>query len=189
MGIRVDGDCVAELIDEVARIPWSSSGSKTVPVERGADYSTELLRRSSHRMVAAASTSASCRRGSIRANWPRSAPTSRELTAARSAPPEGAAARSRTGGQINPLFRFGGKIRPEAATGKGCCRLRAWPSLFRGIGAKRRQALSFLATFENNHCGMNTLAVISILALLTISGAAYTDQILTSDQQTAQRAD
>jgi hypothetical protein len=30
---------------------------------------------------------------------------------------------------------------------------------------------------------MKTLAVISILALLAISGAAYTDQILTSDQQ------
>ena len=36
---------------------------------------------------------------------------------------------------------------------------------------------------------MKTLAVIAILALLTISGAAYTDQILTSDQQTALRAD
>jgi type II secretory pathway component PulJ len=45
-----------------------------------------------------------------------------------------------------------------------------------------------LATFENNHRGMNTLAAISILALLTISGAAFTDQILTGDQQTAQRA-
>jgi hypothetical protein len=36
---------------------------------------------------------------------------------------------------------------------------------------------------------MRTLAVISILALLTISGAAYTDQLLTSDQRAAQRAD
>ena len=35
---------------------------------------------------------------------------------------------------------------------------------------------------------MKTLAVISILALLTISGAAYTDQMLTSDQHAAQRA-
>jgi hypothetical protein len=35
---------------------------------------------------------------------------------------------------------------------------------------------------------MKTLAVISILALLTISGAAWTDQVLTSDQQVAQRA-
>jgi hypothetical protein len=34
---------------------------------------------------------------------------------------------------------------------------------------------------------MKTLAVISILALLTISGAAYTDQLLVSDQHTAQR--
>ncbi len=31
---------------------------------------------------------------------------------------------------------------------------------------------------------MQTLTVISILALLTISGAAYTDQVLTSDQHT-----
>jgi hypothetical protein len=34
---------------------------------------------------------------------------------------------------------------------------------------------------------MKTLAVISILALLTIGGAAYTDQLFTSDQGTAQR--
>lgn len=33
---------------------------------------------------------------------------------------------------------------------------------------------------------MKTLAVISILALLTISGAAYTDQALVSDQHAAQ---
>jgi hypothetical protein len=52
-----------------------------------------------------------------------------------------------------------------------------------------RQALTFLATIENDHESMKTLAVISILALLTISGAAYTDQLLTSDQQTAQRVD
>ena len=31
------------------------------------------------------------------------------------------------------------------------------------------------------------MAIISILALLTISGAAHTDQILTSGQQTTQR--
>jgi hypothetical protein len=52
-----------------------------------------------------------------------------------------------------------------------------------------RQALTFLATFKNDPPIMKTLAVISILALLTISGAAYTDQMLTSDQQVAQRAD
>ena len=34
---------------------------------------------------------------------------------------------------------------------------------------------------------MKTLAVISILALLTISGAVVSDQILTSDQQTTHR--
>jgi hypothetical protein len=34
---------------------------------------------------------------------------------------------------------------------------------------------------------MKTLAVISVLALLTLSGAAYTDQLLTSEQQAAQR--
>jgi hypothetical protein len=50
-----------------------------------------------------------------------------------------------------------------------------------------RQAQTFLATIENDHYGMKTLAVISILALLAISGAAYTDQLLTSDQHTAQR--
>jgi hypothetical protein len=53
---------------------------------------------------------------------------------------------------------------------------------------KMRQALTFLATIENDDCGMKTLAVISLLALLTISGAAYTDQILTSDKQTARGA-
>jgi hypothetical protein len=63
------------------------------------------------------------------------------------------------------------------------------PRLFPWFVLKMRQALTFLATIENDHDGMKTLAVISILALLTISGAAYTDQLLTSDQQTMQRAD
>ena len=35
---------------------------------------------------------------------------------------------------------------------------------------------------------MKTLAVISILALLTITGAAYTDQLMTSEQQVAEGA-
>jgi hypothetical protein len=35
---------------------------------------------------------------------------------------------------------------------------------------------------------MKTLVIISLLALLTISGAAYTDQLMTSGQQTAPRA-
>jgi hypothetical protein len=36
---------------------------------------------------------------------------------------------------------------------------------------------------------MKTLAVIAILALLTITGAAYTDQLLVGQQQAAQTAD
>ena len=35
---------------------------------------------------------------------------------------------------------------------------------------------------------MKPMAVILILALLTVSGAVYKDQLLTSDQQTTQRA-
>ena len=48
------------------------------------------------------------------------------------------------------------------------------------------QTLTFLATIENDPAFMRTLAVISLLALLTITGAAYTDQIWTSDQATSQ---
>jgi hypothetical protein len=51
-----------------------------------------------------------------------------------------------------------------------------------------RQTQTFLATIRPDHLGMKTLAVISLLALLTISGAAYTDQLLTSERGTAQRA-
>jgi hypothetical protein len=36
---------------------------------------------------------------------------------------------------------------------------------------------------------MKTLVAISLLALLTISGAAYTDQLLTADRDTTQQAD
>jgi hypothetical protein len=59
--------------------------------------------------------------------------------------------------------------------------------IFPGIVLKTRQWLTFLATIEHNFVFMKTLAVISILALLTITGAAYTDQLFTSDQSTAQR--
>ncbi len=58
--------------------------------------------------------------------------------------------------------------------------------MFPGYVPKRRRALTFSATIGNDHYPMKTLAVIAILALLTISGAAWTDQILTSDQQMAQ---
>jgi hypothetical protein len=52
-----------------------------------------------------------------------------------------------------------------------------------------RQALTFLATIQIDLGGMKTLAVISILALLTISGAAYTDQLFMGGHQTTQGAD
>jgi hypothetical protein len=54
--------------------------------------------------------------------------------------------------------------------------------------AKTRQALTFLATIGTDAGVMKTLAVISILALLAISGAAYTDQLFTGDLQTTQGA-
>jgi hypothetical protein len=50
------------------------------------------------------------------------------------------------------------------------------------------QALTFLATIAPDLGVMQTLAVISILALLTISGAVYTDQLFTSDQATMRGA-
>jgi hypothetical protein len=36
---------------------------------------------------------------------------------------------------------------------------------------------------------VKTLAVIWLLALLTITGAAFTDQLLTSDRETVQQGD
>jgi hypothetical protein len=45
-----------------------------------------------------------------------------------------------------------------------------------------------LATIGHDFVAMKALAVISILALLTMTGAAYTDQLFTGDQSTAQRA-
>ena len=56
------------------------------------------------------------------------------------------------------------------------------------VSLERHNSLSFLATIRPDLDPMKTLAVISLLALLTISGAAYTDQLFTSDQGTAQRA-
>jgi hypothetical protein len=61
-------------------------------------------------------------------------------------------------------------------------------TMFPGIVPKMRRALTFSATFENDDHPMKTLAVITILALLTISGAAWTDQFLTGGQQMAQGA-
>jgi hypothetical protein len=60
--------------------------------------------------------------------------------------------------------------------------------MFPRLVPKMRQALTFLATIQNDDPAMKPMAVILILALLAISGAAYTDQLLTSGQQTTQRA-
>ena len=60
-------------------------------------------------------------------------------------------------------------------------------TIFPPFVPKMRQGLTFLATIKNHDHSMRTLAVILILALLTISGAAYTDQLLTNDQQAGQR--
>jgi len=51
-----------------------------------------------------------------------------------------------------------------------------------------RQNLTFLATIRIDAGAMKTLAFILVLALLTISGAAYTDQLFTGDQHFAQAA-
>ena len=59
--------------------------------------------------------------------------------------------------------------------------------MFPGIVLKMDQPLTFLATIGIDDLAMQTLALISILALLTITGAAYTDQALTNDQRTVQR--
>lgn len=49
--------------------------------------------------------------------------------------------------------------------------------------------MTFLATIAAEKYRMQTLVVISILALLAIGGAAYTDKLLTSEQPVEQRAD
>jgi hypothetical protein len=57
--------------------------------------------------------------------------------------------------------------------------------IFPGIVLKRDHALTFLATIGNDPPAMRFLAVISILALLTMGGAAISDQFLTADQHAA----
>lgn len=46
-----------------------------------------------------------------------------------------------------------------------------------------RQAQTFSATFGGDVNHMNTITVITILALLTISGAVISDRILTGEGQ------
>jgi hypothetical protein len=52
-----------------------------------------------------------------------------------------------------------------------------------------RQALTFSATIGSDVHLMKTMAVIMILALLTISGAVISDEILTSEPPAAQTTD
>ncbi|MDA9390413.1 hypothetical protein WN73_06795 [Bradyrhizobium sp. CCBAU 45394] len=58
--------------------------------------------------------------------------------------------------------------------------------IFPGIVAKMRRALTFLATIGTDPPPMKFLGMISLLALLTISGAAISDQFLTADEHVAQ---
>ena len=76
-------------------------------------------------------------------------------------------------------------LREPASRGPPLKTARALAMMFHVLVPKMRQALTFLATIGNHHRAMRTLAVISILALLTISGAAITDQMMTGDRQTA----
>jgi hypothetical protein len=59
--------------------------------------------------------------------------------------------------------------------------------MFRWIVPKMHETQTLLATIEHDHGTMKTLAVICILALLTITGAAYSDQLFTSEQVASQR--
>jgi len=64
--------------------------------------------------------------------------------------------------------------------------LRPRPAIiFPGIVAKLRRALTFLATIGTDLPPMKFLGMISLLALLTISGAAISDLFLTADQHVA----
>jgi hypothetical protein len=60
--------------------------------------------------------------------------------------------------------------------------------IFPGIVPKMHRALTFLATIGTDPPAMKFMAMISILALLTMSGAAISDQLLTADQHVAHGA-
>ena len=66
--------------------------------------------------------------------------------------------------------------------------MRGTVTIYPGTVPKMHKSQTFLATIQNDPEFMRTLAVISILALLTIGGAVFTDELFTSDQSTAQRA-
>src|SRR6516164_3027419 len=65
---------------------------------------------------------------------------------------------------------------------------RGRPRCFYANVPKMHRAQIFLATIGTDDWAMKPLVVISILALITITGAVFTDQLLTSDRETAQRA-
>jgi hypothetical protein len=88
--------------------------------------------------------------------------------------------------QLVSRFIPAGRYRDRSSTCLETTSLAGTVMIFPGIVAKMRGSLTFLATIENDFEAMKTLAVISILALLTITGAIYTDHVFTSDQIAAQ---
>ena len=60
---------------------------------------------------------------------------------------------------------------------------RASATIVPGFVPKMRQALTFSATFRGDVNQMQTITVITILALLTISGAVISDRVLTGQEQ------
>jgi hypothetical protein len=61
------------------------------------------------------------------------------------------------------------------------------PSYFAGSSRKCTKRRRFWPQSKTTIGTMKTLAVICILALLTITGAAYSDQLLTGEQMASQR--
>ena len=61
--------------------------------------------------------------------------------------------------------------------------------IFPGIVPESHQVLTGFATIGSDVPAMKFLAMISILALLTISGAAISDRVLTAEQHVAQGAE
>jgi hypothetical protein len=57
-----------------------------------------------------------------------------------------------------------------------------------GIAPNMRQVVTFFATIRSDLAAMKILAFISLLALLAITGAVYTDLMFTSEQVVSQRA-
>jgi len=58
--------------------------------------------------------------------------------------------------------------------------------IFPGFVPKLRQTQTYLATIGTDDGVMQFLAMICVLALLTMGGAAVSDRILTADQHVAQ---